>query len=71
MEEIAMIDIEEVFTDNSKLEQYKLCKTCKFNNGGDNWSNKFDKDYCAVFMYPESKPNEIMHNGPCDFYKEK
>ena len=66
-----MIDIEEVFTDNSKLERYKLCKTCKFNNGGDNWSNQYDKGYCGVFKYPEAKPNEIMHNGPCDFYVRK
>ena len=66
-----MIDIKEVFTDNSKLERYYLCKTCKFNCGKDNWSNQYNKDYCEVFAYPESKPQETRYNGPCDFYTEK
>lgn len=66
-----MLDPKEQLTDNSKVERCRQCKTCKFNNGGNNWSNKYDKSYCGVFMYPESKPNEVIHNGNCDFYTEK
>lgn len=65
-----MIDPEEVFTDNTKLERYQLCKTCKFRDGGNNWSNLYNKDYCGIFAYPESKPEEVRHNGSCDFYVE-
>ena len=63
-----MLDPNEKFTDNTKLRRYEYCKTCKFNDGGDNWSNKYDKACCAVFMYPEMKPNEVFHNAPCEFY---
>lgn len=65
-----MIDPKEQLTDNSKIEKYYLCKSCKFSQGNDNWSNRYDKCYCMVFAYPESKPIEVMQNGPCDFYVE-
>lgn len=67
-----MIDPEEVFTDNTKLERYRLCKTCRFSHGKDNWSNMPNKDYCMAFPYPEAKPEEVRYNEDCDFYtKEK
>ena len=66
-----MIDPDEILTDNSKVEICRQCKTCMFNDGGDYWSNKYDKSCCAVFMHPESKPIEVINNGDCDFYTEK
>ena len=66
-----MLDPKEKLTDNSKVERYAQCKTCKFKDGGDNWSNRYDKGYCGVFKYPEPKPNEVFHNGECDFYVKR
>ncbi len=66
-----MLDPNEILTDNSKIERCKWCINCKFNNGGDNWSNSYDKCCCGVFKYPEYKPNEVIHNAYCDFYVKK
>ncbi len=63
-----MLDTNEQFTDNSRLEKYRYCKTCRWSNGGDNWSNRYDKSSCAIYKYPETKPNDVYHNGACDFY---
>ena len=63
--------MDEVLTDNSKIEYCKQCKDCKYRDGGDAWSNDYQKSYCAIFSYPTSKPIEVINNKADCAYRKK
>lgn len=49
------------FRDKTAVELNGVRKEC-------GWS----KDFCHMFEYPYSKPNEVMHNtGECDYYEKE
>jgi hypothetical protein len=61
----------EKFTDNSKIENCKQCKTCSHRDGGTIYSNNYQKASCAIYPYPKIKPMEVIKNtGKCEFYTE-
>ena len=61
---------DEQMTDNSKIEYCKQCKNCKYWNGGDAYSNDYQKTCCAVYPYPSMKPMSVIENkGDC-VYRE-
>lgn len=53
----------EIFTDNTKVENCKQCKNCIHWNKKDTpWANKHDKAYCEMFPYPDRKPIGVINN---------
>ena len=62
---------DEILTDNVALDKYRQCKDCVFRNDGTVYSNHYQKASCAMYPYPQFKPNEVaMNEGPCK-YKRK
>lgn len=62
----------EILTDNSALNKYRQCKDCIHTPGDDVWSNAYDKGSCAMYPYPEIKPNFIFDGSKeCDFYEKE
>lgn len=64
---------DERLSDNTDANYCAQCKDCKYRNGGDNFSNRYDKSSCKKYMYPDCKPIEVINNqGRCAYYtKEK
>jgi hypothetical protein len=61
----------EKFTDNTAVENCKQCKTCLFRDGGTDFSNDYQKSSCAMFVYPDMKPIEVIRNtGQCELYEQ-
>jgi len=52
------------------VENCKQCKTCLFRDGGTDYSNDYRKSSCAMFVYPDMKPIEVIRNtGQCELYE--
>lgn len=65
----ADIHKDEVFTDNSKIENCKQCKDCLFRDDGTVWSNDYQKSCCQIYRYPNFKPLHVINNkGVCEYY---
>jgi hypothetical protein len=59
----------EKFTDNSKIENCRQCKTCKHWNGGTDYSNDYQKSSCQIYVYPAMKPIKVIKNtAQCEYY---
>ena len=61
----------EVFTDNSKIENCKQCKDCRFRDDGTVWSNHYTKCCCQIYPNPKIKPMEVIDNKKDCKYKQK
>ena len=71
MEKKTWIDAHEneVFSDNSYVENCKQCKDCIFRDDGTAWSNDHRKSCCQMFQYPNMKPFRVINNkGICEYY---
>ena len=64
---------DEILSDNSHANNCEQCKDCiLWGNGDDLFQNRYDKSSCAMFPYPDHKPNYVINNqGPCEFKKTK
>jgi|LSQX01.3.fsa_nt_gb hypothetical protein len=61
----------EKFTDNTVIDNCKQCKTCLFRDGGTDYSNEYRKSSCAIYVYPDMKPIEVIRNtGQCELYEK-
>lgn len=59
----------EKFSDNSTVENCKQCKTCLHWNGGNNYSNNYQKCSCQIYVHPAMKPIEVIKNTcKCKFH---
>lgn len=62
----------EVLSDNTQANYCAQCKNCVYWNGGDNFSNKYNKSSCKQYPYPNFKPIEVINNeARCVYYTEK
>ena len=60
---------DEILTDNTKIKTCEQCKTCKWWNNGDVWSNSPEKCSCVMFPHPDFKPTGIIYGREeCLFY---
>lgn len=60
--------LDEVLTDNTKIEKCKQCKDCILWGHTDNFGNAYDKSSCDMYPYPDHKPMSIVHNhAMCQF----
>ena len=53
---------DEMLSDNTQIQYCKQCKNCENWNGGDAFSNRFDKSSCKVYEYPDCKPVGVINN---------
>ena len=61
----------EKFGSGGTVENCKQCKTCLFRDGGTDYSNDYRKSSCAMFVYPDMKPIEVIKNtGQCELYEQ-
>lgn len=61
----------EILTDNTKFEKCSQCKDCIFKSDGTVYSNNYQKSSCAIFPYPQMKPDEVRNNAAeCDYYEK-
>ena len=63
---------DEQLSDNTQANYCAQCKKCKWWDGGDNFSNRYDKSSCKKFPFPDCKPVGVINNQErCEFYTEK
>ena len=69
MEEMTWVKAHEgeQFGDNTKVDIFHQCKTCKWRNKGHDGFKKF---VCDVYTREDPKPTSILYNGDCDFYEK-
>ena len=60
----------ERMTDNTLIDYCKQCKDCIYWNGGDDFSNDYEKSSCAVYAYPMCKPAGVINNTEECEYRE-
>lgn len=65
--------MEEVLTDNTALNKYAQCKDCLFRDrtAVDGEEVGWQKGMCAMFEYPDFKPDAVMRNREKCEYHEK
>ena len=62
--------IDEMLTDNTKLDKCAQCEKCILNNDGTVWSNNFRKGCCLAYPYPSFKPIGVIRNETnCQYRK--
>lgn len=60
---------DEILSDNTGMNYCAQCYDCVYNNGGDNFSNSYNKSCCAKFPYPDCKPITVINNQErCEYY---
>lgn len=52
----------EILSDNTKIGYCRQCRDCVFWDGGDLYSNQYDKASCKMYPFPDHKPMDVMHN---------
>ena len=64
---------DEIMSDNTHANYCQQCKDCiLWGIGDDPYQNKYDKSSCAMFPYPDHKPNYVINNqGVCPFKTTK
>lgn len=60
----------EILSDNTDTKLCEQCKACLFWDGGDAYSNKYDKACCSMYPYPGGKPLEVVSNTGLCKYRE-
>ena len=69
-----MFSRDEVLTDNTKIKYCTQCEKCIRwgNDKNDYRSNKFSKECCDKYPFPDVKPQYVIDNtGKCIYRKEK
>ena len=60
---------EDILSDNSQVENCKMCKDCIFRDDGTVYSNDYRKCCCMIYPYPKMKPLRVINNtGLCEYY---
>lgn len=62
------LDLNEQFTNNADIEKYTTCKTCVFRAYDRNPTGDYRRAGCAMYPYPNFKPQSVYAGGKCEKY---
>ena len=62
----------ETLSDNTQVEYCQQCKGCgMWGIGDDPYMNRYDKNCCLMYPYPDHKPDYVINNtGVCTYREE-
>ena len=65
-----MLDPKEQFTNNADIKKYAACKRCVFRAYKRNPTGDYRRASCAMFPYPEIKPQSVYNGEPCSMFAD-